>query len=390
MLNFRYRIKERDTEELEVIMETSRRIWNYALMLHRKYYEWYGKTLPEGKLKSYIAKKRKSNPYWLKLNSQSVQEIIERLYESYQRFFNKLQIHPPQFKSRGADMSFCFKQCGYSIDNDRITVNKIGTYRFLKHRAYPKGKPRTVRIKKYNNRFYIIICCDCSPKKLQRDCNGTCGIDFGLKTFITKDDGRTIESPRWLFKESKKLRKLDKAKDKKVKGSNRRKKAAIARSNTYAKVKQRREDWQWKLAHSLCRQYAVIKIEDLCLLGMKKLWGKKVSDIAIGEFVKKLIHVAGKYGTQIIKVDRFYASSHICHKCKNHLGRKLLLWERQWACPHCGECHDRDVNAAINIRDWKPSPDQRDASGQPADRSKTKTVRSRQRRIANKKPYASA
>ena len=390
MLNFRYRIKDKDTEGLEVLTETARHIWNYALTLHRKYYEWYGKTMPEGRLKSYIAKKRKSNAYWQKLNSQSVQEIIERLYESYQRFFKGLQIHPPQFKSKGTDMSFCFKQCGYRIDNDRLTVNGIGTYRFLKHRAYPKGRPRTVRIKKYNNRFYVIICCDCSPKQLARTCNGTVGLDFGLKTFITKDDGTMIESPRWFFKESKKLRRLDKAKDKKVKGSNRRKEAAIVRTNAYAKVKQRREAWQWEKAHELCKQYAIIKIEDLCLLGMKKLWGHKVSDIAIGEFVNKLTYVAGKYGTQVIKVDRFYASSHICHKCGKHAGRKLGLLERQWVCPHCGVSHGRDINAAINVRNWEPSSNQRDASGQSADRSKTKIAISRQRRTANKKPYASA
>jgi len=284
-------------------------------------------------------------------------------------------------------MSFCFKQCGYSIDNDRITVNKIGTYRFLKHRAYPKGKPRTARIKRYNNRFYVIICCDCQPKKLVRTCNGTAGIDFGLKTFITLDDGTAIESPRWLFKESKKLRKLDKAKDKKVKGSNRCKRAAIARTNAYAKVKHCREDWQWKLAHELCNQYAIIKIEDLCLLGMKQLWGKKVSDIAIGEFVNKLIYVASKYGTEIIKVDRFYASSHICSCCGHKLERKLGLLEREWQCPVCGVAHDRDINAAVNIRNWESNSDQRDASGQSVDRSKTKTVKSRQRRTANKKPY---
>ena len=390
MRNFRYRIKERDTEELEILMETSRRIWNYALMLRRKYYEWTGKSIPLAKLQSYVAKKRNKNKYWLRLNSQSVQEICERIDISYQRFFQKLQIHPPQFKSRGTDMSFCFKQCGYKIDNDRVTVNGIGTYRFLKHRAYPKGKPKTLRIKRYNNRFYVIICCECNQTKLSRDCNGTVGIDFGLKTFITKDDGTMIESPRWLFKESKRLRKLDRAKEKKVKGSNRRRKAAIARANAYAKVKQRREDWQWEKVHQLCRQYAVIKIEDLCLLGMQRLWGHKVSDLAIGEFVKKLIFVASKYDTKVIKVDRFFASSHICSHCGTHIGRKLGLLERQWTCPHCGVNHDRDVNAAVNIKNWEPAPDQRDASGQPADRSKTKIAKSWQRRVANKKPYASA
>ena len=210
MLNFRYRIKERNTEQLDGLMITSNCIWNYALMLQRKYYEWYGKYIPLGRLKSYIAKKRRKNQYWLKLNSQSVQEVLERLDTSYQRFFNKTQKRPPKFKGRYDDASFCFKQCGYKIDNDRITVNKIGTYRFFKHRAYPNGKPRTVRIKRYNNRFYVVICCECVPKRLARDCNGTLGIDFGLKTFITFDADKPIDSPRFLFKNARRLRKLSK------------------------------------------------------------------------------------------------------------------------------------------------------------------------------------
>ena len=363
-------------------------------MLQRKSYEWSGKKLSLAKLQSYVAKKRTKNPYWMKLNAQSVQEICERIELSYNRFFHKLQIHPPQFKSREDDCSFLFKQYGCLIDNDRITINDpqnrkvpIGTYRFLKHRAFPMDKVRNARIKRHNNRFYVIICCDCKPKLLARACNGTVGIDFGLKTFITMDDGQRIESPRWCFKAGKKLRKLDKAKDKKVKGSNRRKKAAIARANAYAKVAQRRENWQWHLAHELCRQYAVIKIEDLCLTGMKKLWGHKVSDIAIGAFVQKLTHVAGKYGTQVIKVDRFFASSHICHKCQKHIGRKLLLWERQWRCPHCGDTHDRDINAAINIKHWEPVYDSEKPSNGKK-RGKTKVAISWQRRDANKKPRA--
>jgi len=199
--NFRFRIKD-NTDDLADMMETARRIWNYVLMLHRKSYEWTGKNIPLSKLQSYILRKRGSNQHWQRLNAQSVQEICERIEVSYRRFFKGLQIHPPQFKGRGMDTSFCFKQHGYKIHNDRIVITDpknrkkpIGTYRFLKHRAYPTDKVRTVRIKKYNNRFYVTFCCDCSPEQLARDCNGTVGIDFGLKTFITMDDGNKIESP---------------------------------------------------------------------------------------------------------------------------------------------------------------------------------------------------
>ena len=361
MLNFRYRIKDKDTEQLAERIVTANCIWNYALMLQRKAYEWYGKHIPSTKLQSYIAKKRKSNPYWLKLNSQSVQEICQRLETSYQNFFDPEhpQKHPPQFKGRYDDGSFVFKQCGYIITNDRITVNDptnrkvpIGTFSFLKHRAYPKDKVCTVRLKRYNNHFYVIICCDCQPKQLARACNGTAGIDFGLKTFITLDDGTEIVSPRFLFKNAKKLRKLSKVVSRRKKGSNRRKKAVKQLANFHAKVKQQRDDWQWKLAHTLCKQFEVIKIEDLCLKGWVAIWGRKASDLAIGSFIQKLEYIASKYGTKIVKVDRWYASSHICPDCGHKLERKLGLNEREWQCPECKAEHKRDVAAAINIKQW--------------------------------------
>ena len=355
MLNFRYRIKDKDTSELSVRVATSNNIWNYALRLQRKSYEWYGKYIPLTKLQSYVAKKRKKNKHWMKLNSQSVQEILQRLDESYQRFFKGIQKRPPQFKCWDDDGSFCFKQCGYIIDNDviHLTDRKIvASFSFLKHRAYPKDKVCTVRIKRYNNRFYVVICCDCNPKSLARDCNGTAGIDFGLKTFITLDNGIEEVCPRFLFKNVKKLRKLSKVVSRRKKGSNRRKKAVAKLANFHAKVKHRRDDWQWKLAHKLCKQYAVIKIEDLCLKGWVALWGRKASDLAVSSFIQKLQYVAAKYKTDIIKVDRFFASSHICPDCGHKLERKLGLDEREWQCPACKIEHKRDVAAARNIKQW--------------------------------------
>jgi len=379
MLNFRYRIKNKDTKRLEELVITSNCVWNYALMIQRKYYEWTGKYLPSSKLQSYIAKKRKKNSYWRKLNSHWVQNIIKTLDESYQRFFAGLQKRPPKFKKRYQDGSILAYWNvsfidGIKINNDEITLKQFGTYKFIKHRVCGKNIC-SIRVKRYNNHFYVIICCDCQPKKLARDCDGTAGIDFGLKTFITLDNGEMIESPRFLFKNAKKLRKLNKVVSRRKKGSNRRRKAVEQLSNFHAHVAWQRDDWQWKLAHRLCKQYTIIKIEDLCLLGWVRLWGRKASDLAIGEFIKKLEFVASKYGTQIVKVDRWYASSHICSACGYKLDRKLELNEREWQCPVCGVVHVRDVNAAVNIKRWEPTCISED-------RSKTSVQRREQRRTA--------
>ena len=115
------------------------------------------------------------------------------------------------------------------------------------------------------------------------------------------------------------------------------------------RIENQRADFQWKLAHMLCKYNSVIAIEDLNLKGMQKMWGRKVSDLGYGEFVKKLEYIAGKYDTSVIKIGRFEASSQICHCCgyKNSETKSLAI--REWVCPVCGTTHDRDINAAINI-----------------------------------------
>ena len=109
-----------------------------------------------------------------------------------------------------------------------------------------------------------------------------------------------------------------------------------------------RDDWQWKLAHELCRAYDIICIEDLNIEGMKRLWGRKVSDLAFSEFALKLEQIAFKYGCEIKKVDRYYASSKTCGHC-GFVNKELTLHNRQWVCPDCGAVLNRDLNAAENI-----------------------------------------
>ena len=108
-----------------------------------------------------------------------------------------------------------------------------------------------------------------------------------------------------------------------------------------------RSDFQWKLAHQLCKQYDYIFIEDLNIEGMKRLWGKKVSDLSHSSFIDKLMYVSSKYGVTIHKIDKWYPSSKTC-EC-GCINKGLSLRDRTWVCPSCGAVNDRDVLAARNI-----------------------------------------
>ena len=164
-------------------------------------------------------------------------------------------------------------------------------------------------------------------------------MDYGLKTFLTISDGTMVDCPLWLKANLKNLQKLQHRHDKAecrwdktnldgshpkgariVWESNHRKALAKDIVRIHKRISNLRDDWQWKLCHDLCRKYDVICIEDLNIDAMKRLWGRKVSDMGFSEFVNKLEYVAMKYGCEVCKVDRFFASSKTCGHC----------WYKKW------------------------------------------------------------
>ena len=177
------------------------------------------------------------------------------------------------------------------------------------------------------------------------------GFDFGLYHFLTTDEGEIIDSPQYLFQEldelKRRTRKLSGRGRKTIgSGSWQRKKLAVARLQK--KIANRRSDFHWKLANALCEQYDVLVFEKLNLDGLKRRYGRKISDLALYEFLRKLEWVAKKTGRQIVYADRFYPSSKIC-SCCGHVAEAMPLSQRVYECVACGVVMDRDQNAAINL-----------------------------------------
>ncbi|MGB0931039.1 MAG: RNA-guided endonuclease InsQ/TnpB family protein, partial [Chitinophagales bacterium] len=168
-------------------------------------------------------------------------------------------------------------------------------------------------------------------------------------TVFTGKNFSEIDNPHFLQEDLELLRKKSKTFSRKKRGSNNRKKSKKELLDVYKNISNRRSDWQWKLAHALCKKFKFIGLEDLNIKSMQMIWGRKISDLAHSEFVFKLKHVAKKYGTVIQEVDRFYASSKTCSKCQNKK-KNLELKERTYHCDECGYSIDRDRNASINIR----------------------------------------
>ena len=338
-------------------IDIAAQVWNYCVAMERRYYKFYGKHLSANRLMKHITKvkKRKKYAHWNNLGSQAIQDVVQRVDRSYKAFFEhiKQKRHgkksPPHFCKRNRYKSFTLKQTGYSFCGENTVVIMGRKYKYWASRTI-EGTIKTLTVKRNTlGEFYIFVvtkeeCNDVLPRA-----GKAVGLDFGLKHFLNFDDGSQIDSPLWYKTAQSEIRSAHRAVSRCEKGSKNRKRAIQHLDRVYAKISNRRRDWFFKLANQFVGEYAIICIEYLNLDGMKRLWGRKVSDLAFAEFVSILEWTASKSGTTVVKVDRWLPSSKACHCCGT-INTSLTLKQRGWTCDGCGAHLDRDTNAAINIK----------------------------------------
>lgn len=325
-------------------------IYNHCIALHKRHYRLYGKHLHKFRLQRHLTKMSHKPKYefWKKVPSQVRETITEDIHEGYQRFFDKTAKYPPGFKKVSKRKSFRVKKSSWKfLDGNKIRINKR-VYRYFKSREV-EGNIKTVTVKRDTlGDFFICVVTDYEEKNpTVPNGNRSVGLDFGLKTFLTTNDGDHIESPLFYKQSRRKLAVANRKLSRKVKGSNNREKARKDVARVHRKITNQRLDHHFKLAANLVKENAVVCIEDLNLTGMTKLWGRKVNDLAFSQFVILLKHQALKTGSEVVEIDRFYPSTKTCSSCGS-VNDKLTLRDREWTCG-CGVTHDRDVNAAINI-----------------------------------------
>jgi putative transposase len=327
-------------------------IYNHAIALHRRYYRMWGKHLNCAKLQAHIAKLRKRNPFWQLVGSQAVQDICQRIEKAYQLFFkhHKKGVKLPGFKKIKKYKSFTLKQAGYKfLGGNRV---KIGSrvYQFWNSRPI-EGIVKTLTIKRtpLGELFMVVVVDEGSEPEIEFATGKIAGFDFGLKTFLTCSDGSKIESPEFFKQGLNTIRKACKQLSRKQKASLRREQARKHLCRQYEKIANQRRDWFWKLAHELTDRFDVLCFETLNLKGMQRLWGRKINDLALGEFLLILEWVAKKKRKLVVFIDQWYPSSKTCAQC-GHILESLDLSVRQWRCPSCQSVNGRDENASINIQ----------------------------------------
>lgn len=353
MISYKYKLyQSKKNKALDYMMAEAAFVWNHALALQKRYYSlasvmgWEDTLISPGKMYHHFAKRIKRN----RLNAQTMQEILERLYSSFNRFFKKKCSRLPKFRKSKDFSSIVFKQSGYKLYGNEFIINRISKrFKFSLSRLW-EGNVKIVRVIRSHKQWYIIVVTDANPKQYRKTHTGaSVGVDFGFKTFITLSDGTEILAPLYYKKLSHKIKKTQRALSKTEKGSNHYLAYWAQLYRLFASLKDKRVNWNYQTAHRLCKLYEHIFIEDLNIRGMMehKRWGSKVSDLGWTSFVKVLEYVASKYGVTVHKVDRWFASSRLCD-C-GYKNTALRLRERVWTCPECGRTHKRDLLAAMNI-----------------------------------------
>lgn len=351
---YRYRLyrSKRDKHLLRQI-ELASEVWNHFVALTRRHYSLYGSYPGYYRLKRHLAKlKKRGKAHWYGLGSQAGQNVIERLDASYQRRF-KGEGGRPGFKKRTKYPSFTLTQAGWKYDasrgGNRLRVGKHD-FKFALSRPL-EGEVKTLTIKR--DRCGALWACFSVAEDVQPSIPQTgsaVGVDFGLKTFLTCSDGQAAQSPQHLRASLREMARLQRAVSRKQRGSLNRRKAVRRVAKLHRRIADGRRDFHFKVARAVLERHDAVCIEDLALDGMKRLWGRKVSDLGFYQFVGILEHLAAANDKRVLRVERFYPSSKTCHDC-GAVNDRLTLADREWICEGCGCVHDRDANAAKNIRD---------------------------------------
>ncbi len=360
---YKYQIREHPQNmRLGNMLDDLCDVHNHFLKLENRYYRRFGKYAGRFRLQPHLTDMlERTHQHWAWIPRDTLDAVIIRLHLGFENFFDIPGFGRPKHKRRGKLRSAKF-QSGYKLEAGRVRLSfkawdePSQSFKFNKrwfsfhhHRDW-KGHVRYIQILRDSvGTYWLYVVTDDVSKEVLPATDESVGADFGMKdAYLTLSTGEKIHSPEFLKQSLSKLRSLMKSLSRKVKGSNNWWRCLRELVRLYRHVANQRKDWHWKLATDLCRRFDTIATEKLNLRGMKRLWGRKVSDLAFGQFVEILKFKCFKHNREFLQSGQWTPTTKPCSDCGYH-NEELTLSDRQWRCPECGSHHDRDINAAINI-----------------------------------------
>lgn len=337
-------------QSLEQSFGNCRWLWNYCLNLMNQTYIDTGKGLSGYEVKKLIPQLKKEYE-WLSLAySACLQQVCLNLGVAFNNFFEKRAKYP-RFKSKHGRQSIQYPQNVKVFDN-YLEIPKIGNVKTVIHRSI-EGKIKTVTISKNcSQQYFAAVLFEDGKEKPTPSTEGkVIGVDVGLTHFCITSDGSKFDNPRFWKKHEKNLKVKQQQLSRKQKGSNNRNKSRLKVAKVHRKITNCREDFLHKLSRRIVDENQVIITENLAVKNMmqnRKL-SKAIHQVGWGMFMTMLKYKAEQEGKVYQEVDRFFPSSKTCHVCLNQVG-SLPLDVRTWTCENCQTKHDRDINAAISLK----------------------------------------
>jgi putative transposase len=363
---YRFRLEPTVTQaqHLRQFAGAHRWVWNWALQQRLDHYRQTdqtlsyrqtGQTLSAKDLSARLtALKDQPETAWLReIDAQLLQQVLVDLQRAFVNFF-ACRARYPRFKSRKRDQArFRIPQRAHVVEG-RVQVPKVGRVRLrLSRPVEGQTKSATFKQDACGHWHVSLVAQTQVPVVVLPLPDPACavGVDLGLKDAVVPSTGPRIPAPRFYRRAARKLRRAHRTFSRRQKGSRNRAKARVRVARIHHRVANQRADFAHKLSTTLIKNHQAVCIEDLNVRGLARTkLAKSVHDASMGLVRRQLQYKGQWYGVHVVVVDRFYPSTQLCHVC-GYKNEALTLSDRTWQCPICGAVHDRDVNAALNIRD---------------------------------------
>ena len=336
-----------------------RLVYNHYLNMKTKTYEESGKSLSYTKCAADLVDLKKEKPFLKEVDSIALQQALRHLDTAFQNFFRDKSKGYPKFKSKKNHHYSYSTVCvnnNIKLENSVLTLPKIGKIRIKQHRSIPEGytlKSTTIS-RTPTGKYFASILFEYEVSIQPAELVNIIGLDFSMHNLFVSSEEEFQVDEQFLHYYRKALDKL--AREQRIlshrnRGSKRydkqRKKIALL----HEKIANQRKDYPHKLSRQITNAYDLICVEDLNMQGMSQAlnFGKSVADNAWGMFLRYLGYKAEELGKKLVKIDKWFASSKMCHVC-GYIHEELTLSSRKWKCPECQTEHDRDKNAAQNIK----------------------------------------
>jgi len=341
---------DQQVQALAIQFGCARWVWNNALAMSGELYRTTDKGLNYHAMAIRLPKLKEEFEWLGDADSQALQSL-QNLSRAFENFFQKRGRYP-RFKTKHGRQSIQYPQ-RVKIEGSRIYLPKVGWVKCVVHREI-SGRFKTVTVSRNAcGQFHAAILTDNGDAMPIVSTDGKAiGIDVGLTHLAVTSDGSKFENPRHLRKAEKNLKRKQRKLSRKKKGSNSRNKARRLVARAHERVARARKDHLHKLSRRIVDENQIVVVEDLHVKGImaNHNLAKAPGDAGWSMFTGFLEYKAARAGKAFIKCDRWYPSSKACSACGS-ICDSMPLDIRAWDCAHCGVHHDRDINAAVNIRD---------------------------------------